>query len=72
MPKKEFEIGEEFQHGLTTLKCVEATDINNICKGCVFSNIDSMCRCLADKTIGPCGGLARKDGKSVIFIKVEK
>lgn len=75
MAKKEFEIGEEFHFGLTTLKCVEATQISNggyLCNGCVF-NYDNMCGYdFIQDTIGPCGGLTRKDGKSVIFIKVEK
>ena len=75
MAKKEFEIGEEFQFGLTTLKCVEATQHNNgnyLCKGCLFDYDNSCGYEFIQDAIGPCGGSVRKDSKSVIFIKVEK
>lgn len=66
MAKKELKIGETFQFGTMTLRCVKATDE---CSGCIFDMPDK-----CDKhhmAIGACLGDSRTDKTSVIFVKVD-
>lgn len=66
MAKKELKIGETFQFGAMTLRCVKATDE---CSGCIFDMPDK-----CDKhhmAIGACLGDSRADKTSVIFVKVD-
>lgn len=66
MKKKEYKIGETFQFGLKTLKCVEAVEG---CYGCALRDIE----CIdLDTFIGTCTSIGRSDNEQVIFIEVKE
>lgn len=66
MAKTEFEVGETFQFGLKTLKCVEAVEG---CYGCALRDIE----CIdLDAFIGTCASIGRSDNKQVIFIEAKE
>lgn len=70
MAKTEFEVGETFQFGLKTLKCVEGTS----CKRCMFNSDIWGSFCFYNyhiKYVGPCAKEDREDRTGVIFIEVE-
>lgn len=63
--KKEINIDEEFDCGLTRLKCME--DDAGECRGCFFEYVSSkMCK----RIIGDCDKGSRSDHKDVIFIEI--
>lgn len=64
MAKTEYKVGETFQFGLKTLKCVEGYD------NCVGCAIASLIDC--HKFIGECSAHLREDFRDVIFIEVEE
>lgn len=72
--QKSRKIGSKFTTSVGTFQVVEAT---NKCEGCFMcrNNMDSFNRCRHNKfsklLAGACKGPARKDGKYVIFIKVD-
>lgn len=71
MAKTEYKVGEIFQFGLKTLKCVEGTS----CKECMFylDVWDSFCLHNDHiEYVGPCVKKYRKDRTDVIFIEVEE
>lgn len=71
MAKTEYKVGETFQFGLKTLKCVEREW--STCDNCflqLFS--ENRCRFLNDHVVGHCSKFFREDKKSVIFIEVEE
>lgn len=71
MAKKEYKVGETFQFGLKTLKCVEG----DRCSECAFSNElwDQFClNKIHVEYIGPCVKKDREDRTGVIFIEVEE
>ena len=66
MAKTEYKVGETFQFGLKTLKCVEA---ENGCYRCALCDIE----CIdLDAFIGTCASIGRSDNNNVIFIEVEE
>lgn len=72
MKRKEFQVGETVQCGLTTLHVVEQGTISNCC-ACFF---DALCSASGGKYIdnitkiaGACCGFERSDKKNVIFIE---
>lgn len=67
MPKKEFDIGEEFQLGLVRLKCVS----DHGCEDCYFNSID-YCYFVLKDIIGCCNCSDREDKTDVAFIKIEE
>lgn len=66
---KNYEIGERVPFGRVTLEVVE----QDVCDGCFFEMLpaDFDCHCLLP-SIGCCSAGERKDGKSVIFKRVEE
>lgn len=68
MAKTEYKVGETFQFGLKTLKCVDIED--RWCYNCVFKNM--RCMVIVNKFTGPCAAISREDRKSVSFIEVEE
>lgn len=69
MKKVEFKIGEEFQLGLSQLKCiVQREDKGMDCDGCYFEDYDN-CTEINNDISGLCTSTQRSDGKDVIFIK---
>lgn len=64
MAKTEFEVGETFQFGLKTLKCVEAEEN---CTGCVIASLMD-----CNKFVGECSPHCREDFRDVIFIEIEE
>lgn len=72
-PKKktEFAVGEEFECGLKTLRCmaIDANSPEKTCKGCVFY-VDMACTDYLDFT-GHCREEYRSDGTEVIFVEVK-
>lgn len=69
--KTEFAVGEEFECGLKTLRCmaIDANSPEKTCKGCVFY-VDMACTDYLDFT-GYCSEEYRSDGTEVIFIEVK-
>lgn len=65
MAKTEYKVGETFQFGLKTLKCVH--DKIYECENCALRSIDNDC----EHFVGPCTANSRTDGLAVIFIEVE-
>lgn len=63
--KTEFAVGEEFQYGLKTLRCVKPKN-PGLCEGCYFEgqscDEEERGRCVAD---------SRSDGENVIFVEVK-
>jgi hypothetical protein len=71
MAKAEYKVGETFQFGLKTLKCVEGTS----CKRCMFDSDIWNSFCFHNyhiEYVGPCAMKDRKDQTAVIFIEVEE
>ena len=71
MAKTEYKVGETFQFGLKTLKCVEQDW--GTCDNCflqLFS--ENGCGFLNDHVVGHCSKFFREDDNSVIFIEVEE
>ena len=71
MAKTEYKVGETFQFGLKTLKCVEGIK----CIECAFYNHawDSFCfNNIHIEYIGSCAKKDREDHTDVIFIEVEE
>ena len=66
MEKTEYKVGEEFQVGFKTLKCVEGEG----CGGCFLRERFLDC-CILEEFIGPCISYSREDGKDVIFVEVK-
>lgn len=66
MEKTEYKVGEEFQVGFKTLKCVEGEG----CEGCFLRERFLDC-CILKEFIGPCISYSREDGKDVIFVEVK-
>lgn len=72
--QKSRKIGSKFTTSVGTFQVVEA---HNMCNGCFLyrDTKDPLNRCkhtqLSRKLTGPCKAPARKDGKYVIFIKVD-
>lgn len=66
MERTEYKVGEEFQIGFKTLKCVEG----QVCKGCFLRGKFLDC-CILEEFIGPCISYSREDGKDVIFVEVK-
>lgn len=66
MEKTEYKVGEEFQVGFKTLKCVEGEG----CEGCFLRERFLDC-CILEEFIGPCISYSREDGKDVIFVEVK-
>ena len=64
MAKTEYKVGETFQFGLKTLKCVEA---EKNCEGCILTDIEN-----CNEFVGSCYPNTREDHKDVIFIEVEE
>ena len=75
MGKKEFKIGEEFQCGLTRLKCIEKNNDSAVyefdyseCGSCVFRELWYVdCNIIT----GKCSRSNRSDKTDVIFIEVK-
>lgn len=68
MEKREYKIGETFQCGITTLKCVK--EINNRgCNGCFFEELCTRA-CSISRLVGNCSCGEREDEEDVIFIEV--
>lgn len=65
MEKTEYKVGEEFQIGFKTLKCVEGVD----CECCFLREKFLDCYIL-EEFIGPCISYSREDSKDVIFVEV--
>ena len=66
-PGKNYRIGERIPFGRVTLEVVE----QDICEGCFFGDFPEDCHIL-QPSIGCCSSGERKDGKSVIFKRVEE
>lgn len=71
VPKTEFAIGEEFQCGFKTLRCVaiDANSPKKTCNGCVFY-VDMVCMDYMNFS-GHCREAYRTDATDVIFIEVK-
>lgn len=67
MERTEYKVGEEFQVGFKTLKCVEG----QVCEGCFLRGKFLDC-CILEEFIGPCISYSREDGKDVIFVEGEE
>lgn len=68
MTKTEYKVGETFQFGLKTLKCVDNGEEEG-CDNCIFHDM----KCVdLDEFTGPCAKGLREDGKRVAFIEVEE
>lgn len=67
MERTEYKVGEEFQIGFKTLKCVEGQG----CGGCFLREKFLDC-CILEEFIGPCISYSREDGKDVIFVEGEE
>lgn len=65
MAKTEYKVGETFQFGLKTLKCVEHKSCN--CYECALQEIYE-----CNYFVGECDEFNRTDKKNVIFIEVEE
>lgn len=63
---EEYKVGEEFQIGFKTLKCVEGEG----CVGCFLRERFLDCSIL-EEFIGPCISYSREDGRDVIFVEVK-
>lgn len=63
MTKTEYKVGETFQFGLKTFKCVE----HGYCHECVLQKIDE-----CNYFVGECDEFNRTDKKNVTFIEVEE
>ena len=61
---KEPEVGEIFEHGGQTVKCVKKDTDGNCCKKCAFIN-DACLKIFA------CSSALRQDGLSVYFVNVK-
>lgn len=71
MAKTEYKVGETFQFGLKTLKCVEGNE--NYCANCFLQPFaEDVCEFLTDHVVGYCNKSHRSDNKGVIFIEVEE
>nr|DAS27142.1 MAG TPA: hypothetical protein [Caudoviricetes sp.] len=71
MEKTEYKVGETFQFGLKTLKCVEGN--GNYCANCFLQQFAEYgCDFLIDYVVGYCSKLLRTDDNDVIFIEVEE
>lgn len=69
MANNELKVNRRFQCGILTLKCVEAKN----CEGCFFLRIcNNKTVTKIKEIVGNCSSVARTDGKSVVFVKVEK
>lgn len=66
MAKTEYKVGETFQFGLKTLKCVH--DKIYECENCALRSVDNNC----EHFVGPCTANSRTDGLAVIFIEGEE
>lgn len=66
MAKTEYKVGETFQFGLKTLKCVH--DKIYECENCALRSVDNNC----EHFVGPCTANSRTDGLAVIFIEAEE
>lgn len=66
MAKTEYKVGETFQFGLKTLKCVH--DKIYECENCALRSMDDDC----ERFVGPCTANSRTDGLAVIFIEGEE
>ena len=70
MEKTEFNIGEEFQLGLSRMKCVaQREDKCPLCDDCFFNDWGS-CDDVNSNIVGPCSMGSRTDKHDVIFIKL--
>lgn len=69
MEKKEFKVGETFTAGFVRLKCVDDSDSDLGCEGCIFGDC-SYCGAIR-AVVGPCCHAYREDGKNVIFIEAD-
>lgn len=67
MEKTEYKVGEEFQIGFKTLKCV----VGEGCEGCFLRERFLDC-CILEEFIGPCISYSREDGKDVVFVEVKE
>ena len=70
MEKKKYDIGEEFQVGLSRMKCVaqRADKIGN-CDGCFFIPFGD-CSDVNLIIVGACSMREREDLQDVIFVKL--
>ncbi len=64
MAKTGYKVGETFQFGLKTLKCVEAGENR---EGCILTNNED-----CNEFVGSCYPNTREDHEDVIFIEVEE
>lgn len=69
--KTEFAIGEEFQYGLKTLRCVAVENRVDICNGCVLKPTIPNVECCDCRFTGSCDGNEREDATDVIFVEVK-
>lgn len=70
MEKKKYDIGEEFQVGLSRMKCVaQRTDKMGDCEGCFFFPFDD-CTDINLDIVGACSMGERDDLQDVIFVKL--
>lgn len=71
VPKTEFAVGEEFQYGLKTLRCVAVENRVDICNGCVLKPTIPNVECCDCRFTGSCDGNEREDATDVIFVEVK-
>lgn len=70
MEKKKYDIGEEFQVGLSRMKCVaQRADKIGDCEGCFFYLLED-CTDIKLNIVGVCSMGERDDLQDVIFIKL--
>ena len=70
MEKKEIKIGETFQCGVLTLKCIEG---GRSCRGCLFfEDRNYECSEAITNILGECTATDRRDCKNAIFVKVKQ
>ena len=66
--KTEYNIGEVFSFGLKTLQCVSELPESDVCKGCVFQDLNEC----PTGFVGPCDRESRSDKQDIIFVEFKQ
>ena len=66
--KTEYNIGEVFSFGLKRLQCVSELPESDVCKGCVFQDLNEC----PTGFVGPCDRESRSDKQDIIFIEFKQ
>ena len=66
--KTEYNIGEVFSFGLKTLQCISELPESDVCKGCVFQDLNEC----PTGFVGQCDMGGRSDKQNVVFIEFKQ